>query len=732
MNKLRNYFNILIIFALFGTNQSAWAQSVIKIQGRVKTTSGQLLAGANVVVVGTGVGVVSNHKGNFTIENLFAGEYTLRVSFIGYFDVEKQVIVQKDYVATVEFVMSQKVINLPVVIVEDISEKPNESAFFETITINEIRNSPFDNVADLINQVSGIEITENSSGGKQARIRGSNSNQVLVLLDDVPLNDPMLGEADLGQVPLSNIEKINIWKSGSHSRVGGAIGGVIEIISKTSPLEEVSLKADLGSYGKFGIRPSISGVLKHTNYFVNYYGSSKNGKFHYSYRLPDETIVREERLNNDLSSRNVFGKIRYSRDEHAVILQLNVQNSNRGIPGLIYSLTPYAEAKNSQSILLARYQFRHHDWSARLQFSDHFNKTEYNHAPPGNAPIHFRTVPPYRSRNQLNSNLALFELKNGTKLTLNASLRKDSFQNKDLLSATNKISKTNNVQGELGFGTQIKLAYPKFSLGFILTPALRVETIQFKRDEFNRTDTYFSPGIGVLLSRTTNWLIQFKSNLSKSFRAPTFADLFYQDFRVSGNPELLPETSRNFDVGIKSGFPILGWLEIEAAYFRFHVENLIIWELGSFATFRPFNTAALMQGYEFSSSWMTWNDKLELQISHVIDDALNKNKSRTTHNKRLTYRPEHISKINLSLNLGFVALNYHKRFIGERYITAANTVKMPAYTVDDFTMRIQHNVKKTRTSFSLSVFNVFDKKFEIVERAPMPGRHLKAGLEVVF
>ena len=159
---MRYYFNILITLALLGTNQNAWAQSVIKIQGRVKTASGQLLAGANVVVVGTGVGVISNHKGNFTIENLFAGEYTLRVSFIGYFDVEQQVIVQKDYVATVEFVMSQKVINLPNVIVEDISEKPNESAFFETITINEIRNSTFDNVADLINRVSGIEITENS------------------------------------------------------------------------------------------------------------------------------------------------------------------------------------------------------------------------------------------------------------------------------------------------------------------------------------------------------------------------------------------------------------------------------------------------------------------------------------------------------------------------------------------------------------------------------------------
>ncbi|MCH8126441.1 TonB-dependent receptor [candidate division KSB1 bacterium] len=729
---MRYYFNILIILALLGTIQSAWAQSIIKIQGRVKTTSGQPLTGANVVVVGTGVGVISNHKGNFTIENLFAGEYTLRVSFIGYFDVEKQVIVQKDFVTTVEFVLSQKVINLPGVLVEDVFENPNESAFFETITTIDIRNSPFDNVADLINQVSGIEITENSSGGKLARIRGSNANQVLVLLDDVPLNDPMLGEADLGQVPLSNIEKINIWKSGSHSRVGGAIGGVIEIISKTSAMEEVSVKADLGSYDKFDFRSSISGVLKHANYFVNVYGSSKNGKFSYSYRLPDGTLVRDERLNADLSSRNIFGKIRYSRGEHAVILQLNVQNSNRGIPGLIYSLTPYAEAKNSQSIILARYQFRHHDWSARLQFSNHFNKTEFNHAPPGDAPIHFRTVPPYRSRNQLNSKLAFLELKNGTKLTINASLRKDSFQNEDLLSATNKISKTDNVQGEMGFGTQIKLAYPEFSLGFVLTPAIRVETIQFKRDEFNRTNTYFSPGIGMLLSRTTNWLMQLKSNLSKSFRAPTFADLFYQDFRVSGNPELLPETSRNFDVGIKSGFPILGWLEIEVAYFRNHVENLIIWELGSFATFRPFNTAALLQGYEFSSSWLSWNDKIKLQISHVIDNALNKNKSRTTHNKRLTYRPEHISKINLSVNLGFAALDYHKRLIGERYITAANTVKMPAYTVDDFTMRIRQNVKKTRVSFFLSVFNVFDNKFEIVERAPMPGRHFKVGLEVVY
>lgn len=732
LSLMRNCICIIIALLLLGATQNTFSQSTIKIQGSVKTTDGLPLSGANIVIVGTSLGVISNQNGNFMIENLFAGEYTVRTSFIGFVEVEKQVVVQKDFVTKVDFILTQKVINLPGLVIEEISIKPSESAFLETITAQEIGNSPIDNVADLINQIGGIEITENGSGKKLARIRGSNTNQVVVLLDDVPLNDPLLGEADLGQLPLSNIEKINIWKGGNIRNAGGAIGGVIEIISKTSPVDELNIKADFGSYSKYNFRSALSGVLKNTNYFVNFYRSQKDGGFPYSYRLPDGTTVHEKRRNADLLSNNVFGKLQYSQEEHAFILQANIQHLHRGIPGLIYSLTPYAEAKNSQSIIQARYQFQRDNWSARFQISNNFNKTVFSHEPPNDAPIQHRTVPHYRSRNRLHSNQALFELTNRKIITISTRLRKDHFQNEDLLSANNKIAETDNIHGAVGISTQIKLSNSKQSLDFMLFPIIRIETIRFERDEFNRTDTHFSPGIGLLLSRTTNWLMQIKSNLRKSFRAPTFADLFYQDFRVSGNPNLLPETGHNFDVGLKSGLPILGWLEIEAVFYRNRIKNLIIWELGSFATFRPFNTAALLQGYEFGISWLTWNEKIKLQISHVIDNALNKDKSHTQYDKRLTYRADRITKINLSVNLGIGILDYHKRIIGERYVTSANTVKMLPYSVDDLTMRVQQKVRKIRASFFLSVFNVFDKKFEIVERAPMPGRHFKAGLELVY
>ncbi|MFQ5437157.1 MAG: TonB-dependent receptor domain-containing protein, partial [Anaerolineae bacterium] len=234
------------------------------------------------------------------------------------------------------------------------------------------------------------------------------------------------------------------------------------------------------------------------------------------------------------------------------------------------------------------------------------------------------------------------------------------------------------------------------------------------------------------VSRNRGWLLNARANWGRSFRVPTFADLFFQDFRARGNANLLPEKSWDLDAGLQFGFPWLGWLEVSGTTFRHKVENLIVWELGSFATWQPFNTNALLTGWEFSGVWEIWQNRIHLNASHVILNAVDKSGRRTTHDKRLPYRPEHTTKVGMEMNFRKFALNYHRRLVGKRFVTPSNTVSRPGYAVDDVTILARHEFHKFKVNLKLSIFNLFDEKYEIVERAPLPGQHWRAELEVSY
>ena len=78
---------ILIVFValILGIKTNSLAQSSAKITGVVKEAkTGEVLWGANVMVVGTSLGGSTDANGKFTIQSVPSGSYTLRVTYIGY------------------------------------------------------------------------------------------------------------------------------------------------------------------------------------------------------------------------------------------------------------------------------------------------------------------------------------------------------------------------------------------------------------------------------------------------------------------------------------------------------------------------------------------------------------------------------------------------------------------------------------------------------------------------
>jgi len=106
-------------------------------------------------------------------------------------------------------------------------------------------------IIKALESAGGVSVSDYGLSGsvKTVRIRGSNSSQVLVLVDGVKLNSERDGAFDLSLIPTANIERIEIVRGGGSAVYGSdAIGGVVNIITKKASKTSLTVTAQNGSY----------------------------------------------------------------------------------------------------------------------------------------------------------------------------------------------------------------------------------------------------------------------------------------------------------------------------------------------------------------------------------------------------------------------------------------------------------------------------------------------------
>ncbi|MDN5873468.1 MAG: TonB-dependent receptor [Sinobacteraceae bacterium] len=129
------------------------------------------------------------------------------------------------------------------------------------ITRRDIEHSTATDLQDLLAQVNGVSISRRGAPGVQADIgiRGSNFEQTLVLLDGVPIHSPQSGHLTMDlPVPLSAIERIEIVKGPGAIQYGGSgIGGVVNIITRRATHPQAGLEVVGGSHASRGVHANI-------------------------------------------------------------------------------------------------------------------------------------------------------------------------------------------------------------------------------------------------------------------------------------------------------------------------------------------------------------------------------------------------------------------------------------------------------------------------------------------
>jgi outer membrane cobalamin receptor len=195
-----------------------------------------------VLVTGTQLRANSNPRGEYRIDGLTAGVYSVRVIAIGYQSADRaDVVIDSGATATVDVQLTRAVIELPGIVVTagGAGERAGESVVSVSVLSKaEIEHRSVVTVDQALPFVAGVvenngEIDIRGASG----VAGGVGSRVLMLLDGHPVLTADGGEVDFDQLPLLDLDRVEVVK-GAYSALYGsaALGGVVNLI--TSPIED--------------------------------------------------------------------------------------------------------------------------------------------------------------------------------------------------------------------------------------------------------------------------------------------------------------------------------------------------------------------------------------------------------------------------------------------------------------------------------------------------------------
>ena len=239
--KLCRLFPVAILLFLFlsvplkGYSNEAFSsegmqQNTVKVTGTVKDTNGEPIIGANVMVVGSATGVITDIDGNFTL-NVPVGS-KLQFSFIGY--KEQVVPVKKGISLNIVLEEDAQMLGEVEVVAYGVQKKVSVTGAISSMRGDDLLKTPAGSISNILSgQVTGISSVQYSGepGADAADIyvRGiatTNNATPLIQVDGV--------ERDFSQIDPNEIESVTILKDASATAVFGVRGanGVILITTK--------------------------------------------------------------------------------------------------------------------------------------------------------------------------------------------------------------------------------------------------------------------------------------------------------------------------------------------------------------------------------------------------------------------------------------------------------------------------------------------------------------------
>jgi iron complex outermembrane receptor protein len=433
----------------------------------------------------------------------------------------------------------------------------NQTAKIVTvISREEIARQPAQSIPDLLKNIAGVDVRQRGSNGVQTDIslRGGTFDQAAILLNGANLTNPHTGHYSFDlPVNLSDIDHIEIIQGPTSLLYGaGAFSGGINIVTKKDSDTGAYLKAEGGMHELWGVEARVSPFT-----------GGKRGVHSLSvgYNSSGGYIA-----DSDYKIFNALWQSNFQVDNSKLDVQLGVNDKAYGA-NTFYAAAYPNQFDDTQSLFAA---IRGESGTTlkfipQLYWNRHYDCFQLYRDGTPNIPDWY-TGHNYHYSDVFGINLNTQYKWKGGITNFGGELRNEGvFSNvlgKPLDEPIGKYTKFDN-RTNISYFIEHTYLYKDFTLGI---------GILANYNTAYANDIDFYPSINAAYWLTTNWKIFASWN--NATRMPTFTDLYYVDPVQKGFPDLQPEKSESFDIGIKYNNP---FITVSADGFYEKGKNLIDW-----------------------------------------------------------------------------------------------------------------------------------------------------------
>jgi outer membrane cobalamin receptor len=616
----------------------------------------------------------------------------------------------------------------------------------QTLTGEQLEKLSSHSVADALRYFSGLQLKDYGGVGgiKTVNIRSMGTNHLGISYDGIELGNAQNGQIDLGQFSLDNVEEITLFNGQKSALLQPASdfghAGSVYIRTRAPRFREgknynLQLKAKYGSSDLFRFSTLWEQRLSRrvsSSLSAEVLTSSGKYKFRYRRKKQDGTVAYDTtaiRQNGDIWSVRAEGNLHGMVDEGFWKFKVYTYHSERGIPGAIVNNVwrrgerqwdhntflqgrfqkSFGERFTTQAVAkYAYYNTRYVNRDTTLLMVDNTYKQQE---------LYFSTSNVYQVLPEWSASLSYDFRWN----KLDADMRQFVYPER--------------YSNYLSLATAVNLNWLK-AQGSILMTTVK-DHIQ--RGLSQPSKVAYTPAFFLNVYPFASRELSLRLYAKKSFRMPTFNDLYYTDM---GNALLSPETALQYNAGLSydhewnSGLVRFFHIQADAYYNSVH-DKIVAYPKGQQFRWTMLNLGKVhIKGVDVETELtlvpvrgLLVTGRLQYTYQQARDVT---NPQDAYYEHQIPYIPWHSGSAILNIQYYGWDLNYSFIYAGERYNQQENikyNYMQPWYT-SDLSLAYQWPMMKTRWRLMLEVNNLFSQDYDVILNYPMPKRNYGITLDV--